>query len=205
MKKIYSKGFTIIEMLIASMVFTTVLLLCMDGITRIAKLYIKNASISRTNEFTKSLIEDLSQQIRYGSSLPKIISPATSTDPWLLCISGYAYRIQINVKAASSVQKKSDPTCSLYSSVANFSDVDSVAPPAARILVFSVSNTGKVWDLNMRVALGDDDLMQDDTGKSPATSGVNLSNVKCKSGSSGGEFCAVIPLSTTVTRRMSGL
>ena len=66
---------------------------------------------------------------------------------------------------------------------------------------FSVG-TSSPYSIKIRVALGEDDLLQDNSGKAPSVTGVTLSEIKCKPGISGSEFCAVIDLTTTVTRRM---
>lgn len=198
MKKLNNKAFTIIELLIASMVFTSVLLLCMEGITRIAKAYIKNASISRTSEFIKSFSEEISQQIKYGSSLPLIYQESDLATR--ICLGGSAYRVELNNPSDGSVKKKSDPNCSLYKTTSPdfFGDADNLAPSGMRVLKFGVNNSvDNIWDINIRVALGDNDLL-DETAKT-----ADFANSKCKLGISGSEYCAVLELSNTVNRRMA--
>jgi len=196
MKKLKPKGFTIIELLIASLVFTTLLLLCMDGITRIAKVYVKNASIARTNEFAKSFMEEISQQIKFGST---IFTPVVNGNETRLCLGGNAYSIRLNTKPGG-VRKLADPTCTTYSTL-DFTSSESVSPNNIRVMDFSVG-TSSPYSIKIRVALGEDDLLQDNSGKAPSVTGVTLSEIKCKPGISGSEFCAVIDLTTTVTRRM---
>lgn len=200
MRKIKNSGFTIVELLIASMVFTTILLLCMDGITRIAKVYIKNSSISKTNEFTKSFIEDVAQQIKYGSTF---YQPLGTSSDVRLCINGYAYSVRTNQKPGA-VRRRADPTCSSYSQTDYFNNIsltETVSPEYIRIMKFSVGNTSP-YSISMRVVLGDNDLLQDGSGKSMSDPNKDLATIQCKPSISGSEFCAVIELSTTATRRV---
>lgn len=209
MKKITNKGFTIIELLIATMVFTTVLILCMEGITRIAKVYVKNASISRTNEFTKSLMEEIANQIKYGATIPGVANPSPAASPWYLCVSGNSYQVNLNTLGTGSVRKITGSGCLNYTQSNLYTSSADIAPADVRILDFSVTEnaTSKTWNINMRVALGADDLIVDASGAtlSGASTYDNFKSATCKSGIAGSEYCAVIPLSTTVTRRMSGL
>lgn len=208
MKKLGKKGFTIIEVLIASMVFTTVLLLCMEGITRIAKVYIKNASISKTNEFAKAFTEEITQQIKYGSSVPVYFKNSNNR---LICVGGMAYVVKINRKIDDNqdVKKRRDDGCNNFKDNGFFDDPEavSIAPPRSRILIFDfeeyVNNEIPVkYKLDIRIALGDGDLMVDNSGKNANEDDVILDQLKCKSGIAGSEFCSVITLTTVATRRI---
>lgn len=205
MKKINNKGLTIIELLIASMVFTTVLFLCVEGITRIAKVYVKNTSISRTNEFAKSFIGDVASQIKYGSTPPLITINVPTIN---LCSAGKAYLIKLNQKANNSILVKQDTNCSNYNNVTYFdSGASALTPLSARVLDFSVkeNNVTSSWNISIRVAIGDDSLLVAEDGSAISTSSLydKYSKAKCKSGLPGSEFCAVIALNTSVTRRMN--
>lgn len=207
MKKITNKGFTVVEVLIASLVFTTLLLLCMEGITRIAKVYVKNSSITKANEFSKSFIGDITQQIRYGAE-PKF----TPGNPSFLCVSDTSYKISLNGSDGDSpstdaLLKKSYTGCdSGYTGLDFNVDSQKIAPSNIRILKFNLANTGTpitpVWNIDMRVALGAKDLLVDSTNKVLTDSTANYSEAVCRGGIAGSEFCAVISISTSATRRM---
>ena len=204
MKKLSNKGFTIIELLIATMVFTSVLLLCMEGITRIARVYVKNVSISRANDFSKSFMNDIAGQIKFGSHAP---TQSISGNTIYVCSGGKVFRIILNDKNVTAVKKKPLNTCTVGGySVANFfDDADNLAPSSMRVLDFSLTNSGQGWDIKMRVAIGDNDLLVDGIGKDLTATTVysDFKTATCKGGIRGSEFCAVIPLSTSVTRRMN--
>jgi type II secretory pathway pseudopilin PulG len=204
MKKLNKKAFTIVELLIASMVFTAVLMLCMEGITRIAKAYTKNASISKSSEFIKSLTEEITQQVKYGSSVPSV-SNTEGANITRICVGGNAYRVVLNSKSTDAVKKKQDTNCSSYAVTSPdfFQGADNLAPSGMRVLNFGISSAdNKVWQVDMRIALGDNDLLEDSSGVPLTNPSANFKTAKCRSGA-GGEYCAAMSLSTTVIRRMA--
>jgi prepilin-type N-terminal cleavage/methylation domain-containing protein len=214
MKKISDKGFTVIEVLIASLVFTTLLLLSMEGITRIAKVYVKNSSITKANEFSKSFIGDIAQQIKYGVE-PKF----TSGNPSFLCVSDSGYKIELNKTQEEDlgpipinpIVKIQDPGCTLYANASNYTGASynpvNISPVNIRILSFNIIKntvgTTPVWTIDMRVALGAKDLLRDSANKILADDPTaNYSEAVCRGGIAGSEFCSVISISTSITRRM---
>lgn len=208
MKKITNKGFTIVEVLIASLVFSALLLLCMEGIVRIAKVYVKNSSINQANEFSKSFSGDITQQIKYGAE-PKF----TPGNPSFLCVSDSGYKIEFNKSQEDSAQnpvvKIEDVGCTLYNNSSNYSvgayNPVNIAPNNIRILKFNLTNTGltnPVWVVNMRVAIGAKDLLVDSSNKPLTDPSSDPTEALCKPGIAGSEFCAVIGISTAATRRM---
>lgn len=201
MKKLTQKGFTIIELMIASLVFTSLLLLCLEGITRVAKVYVKNSSISRTNEFVRTLSEDISQQIKYGLSEPSI---GGSAGVKYFCGGGYAYRIALNTNT-SAIKRDINSTCADYTNDTSYNDAETISPAQLRVLVFSITNTppSLAWEVKIRASIGDPDLLKDSAGKYLTDANPDFTTVKCIPNLAGSEYCAVIELTTVVTRRLS--
>jgi prepilin-type N-terminal cleavage/methylation domain-containing protein len=71
MKKNYylksQKGFTIIELMISTIIFSLVLLGATAAIVQIGKQYYKGVTISRTQEVARSTVEEISQSLQYTS------------------------------------------------------------------------------------------------------------------------------------------
>lgn len=208
MKKLTNKGYTIIELLIASLVFTTILLLCLEGITRLGKLYVKNISTSRTNQFIKSLSDEVTNQIKFGASKPEIIS--TNTDnSYRFCISNKAYKIVFNTRNDSVLRKVSNGCSSIEFSDSNFfvTNSENLGPPGMRVLDFSINQPdpgNSLWFMNIKVALGDNDLLIDSDGNelNDTTPYEKYKEARCRSGISGGEFCSVLGISSSAMRRL---
>jgi len=205
MKKLTQKGFTIIELMIASLVFTSLLLLCLEGITRVAKVYVKNSSISRTNEFVRTLSEDISQQIKFGASNPRF--NGTSPTIKYLCSGGYAYQITLNTpnRPIKRIEKSScdnfdNPVITIYSDSSEIK-----TPDQLRVLKFDISEpSSAIWKVNIKVSLGEPDLLRDSESLKPLTDSTAVfSNGQCIPNLAGSEYCAVIELTTFSTRRLN--
>jgi prepilin-type N-terminal cleavage/methylation domain-containing protein len=60
------KGFTIVELMIATIIFSLVLLSAMAALVQIGKLYYKGISNARTQELTRNVIAEISQGIQFS-------------------------------------------------------------------------------------------------------------------------------------------
>lgn len=59
-------GFTLVELMIATAVFSTVLLLCTYGLLEIGRSYYKGATISRTQETARLIMDDVVEAIQFN-------------------------------------------------------------------------------------------------------------------------------------------
>lgn len=76
------KGFTIIELLVATVVFSVVLLVALTGFLEMSRIFYSGVTITRTQDTTKQIVDDISSQIKVASS----ISNGLQTSP-----KGYKY------------------------------------------------------------------------------------------------------------------
>src|SRR3990167_1480215 len=74
MKKIqqyqYQKnsGFTIIELIFATTIFSVILLVCLGAFIQIGRLFYKGVNIAHTQEAARSLLTDISDDLRLSKS-----------------------------------------------------------------------------------------------------------------------------------------
>lgn len=66
------KGFTIIELMISTVVFSLVLLAASAAITQVGKKYARGVTFARTNEVSRSIVEDISQSLQFTSQSVKV-------------------------------------------------------------------------------------------------------------------------------------
>ncbi len=66
-KKKDQNGFTILEMMIATGVFSVVLLLCATAIVQVGRLFYKGVIIDRTQLAARTAIDDVSGSIQFGA------------------------------------------------------------------------------------------------------------------------------------------
>jgi prepilin-type N-terminal cleavage/methylation domain-containing protein len=74
------KGFTIVELMISTVVFSTVLVLCLTGMVQVSRAYYKGITNSRTQEAGRLLLDEISQSIKLsGTSIS--VRPAVNAGP----------------------------------------------------------------------------------------------------------------------------
>lgn len=66
--KANQKGFTIIELIIATTVFSVVLLLCTFGLMQIGNVYYRGITSTRTQNVTRNIIDMVSQDIELSDN-----------------------------------------------------------------------------------------------------------------------------------------
>lgn len=202
MKRMNSKGFTIIEMLIATVVFAMTLLIITTAIIQFGKIYYKGTIQARTQQTVRTALEDVSQSIQFGSQDPT----GPFTDPsgaQYYCVGNHRYTYiitaagtQLGTGAGQSphIFVSDDPIgCSgAFPSMAS-----QPLPTGARELLgermqltnFQITKIGTdLFQVTVAVAYGSSTDLEPDKRA-------------CKALNIGGQFCAVSQLTTMVQKR----
>lgn len=199
------RGFTILELLIATSVLAVVLLMATVIITSIGKLYYKGIINTQTQTATRAIVSDVSQDIQLGSNDPttgisKTVSPLTFHAE---CIGSVRYTYVLGVQLKGALQHvlwrdTADAKCNAVDLTSTtLSGGTELVPGNARLTQFSISQSPtnlSLFEITVGVAYGDDDLI------TTPTSGPN---VTCKI-TTGSQFCATDTLATSVIRRIVG-
>lgn len=206
-----SQGFTIIELMVATAVFSVVLLVVTGGILQITRLYQKGVTAANTQTITRSVTDTISQAIQFsgGDIVPTTTGAATPTSPKVFCIGNtrftYALGWQLvdgtpdtNLhQSPHALVQDNYPGCS--SSTAQPLNVSGVSgrellAPNMRLSKLTVTQIGNdLYRIEVRVVYGDDDLLQDPKDGTTTT---------CINESAGTQFCSISELSTVVTKRV---
>lgn len=201
-----NQGFTIIELLIATLVFSTILLLVTYGVIRISRLYYRGVITSRTQQTARSVIDEISQTIQFSGVTPsETPAPNTGIDQ-AFCLNGkrYSYRLgrQLRDSLGNHVLVVDTPPCSASPAPSSqdlggaslTADSKELLGPFMRLSKLSVTNAGAdLWKVTVKVTYGDDDLLTDSTDP----------DTVCNLAVKGSEFCATSELTTTVQRRLN--
>jgi prepilin-type N-terminal cleavage/methylation domain-containing protein len=97
-----ASGFTIIELLVATTIFSIVLVVIVASFLQIGRMFYKGVSINNTNEAARSLVDDIANDVRFSKAAtfgdPK--ADPTVTNKWFFCIGQhrYTYRLGVQVK-----------------------------------------------------------------------------------------------------------
>lgn len=216
-KSMNQKGFTIVELMIATLVFSLVLLVCAFAIMHVGRMYYKGMIMNRAQDTSRKVIDDVSQAIQFGgisgetrqffrsnSTVYGTGEAAVQVDS--LCLGVVRYSFSTEKSRGSSEGQiphvlwkdrvnPADAECM----PADITKADLNTPQGAELLgenmrlpIFTVSEDNGNWSLSMRLSYGDDPLLfEDDTNY-----GV------CKGALSGGQFCAVSQFNTVVHKRL---
>ena len=218
MKK--SKGFTIIELMFATVVFSVVLLICSFALLQIGRTYYKGVTASKTQENSRSVIDEISRGIQFsGSSIAPTIGGSS-----VFCIGDQRYSYKLNQQVEDNspfsthqgyhaLVVDSFPGCN---SGTPSQDLNSNSISGRELLgqhmrlnklsVTQVTDQTNLYNISIRVVYGDDDLLCSPSANdcSSSTTSTNLENtdITCKSIRAGTQFCAVSELNTVVQKRL---
>jgi prepilin-type N-terminal cleavage/methylation domain-containing protein len=231
MKRTNQKGFTIIELLIATVVFSIVLLMLAGAIIQIGRLYTKGLTGAHTQQATRNLVNGIASSIQLTSGSIKMdITAPGGSNSLGVCIGSlrYSYMVGQQVKSQSSTPVHG---VMLDETPGGCTEAQTVDDPAAvltgnellgdnmRLAYLEVSSSdGKSYVVDARVVYDggnggtDSDLLCDGTVDHSCTDGTSKMSpgdiassgqkVRCKDIQSGAQFCFATEIKTTVERRI---
>jgi len=206
-----NKGFTIIELLVATTVFAVVLLAITYGLLQIGRTYYKGITTSKTQQTARNIMDDISRNIQFSSAPPNISAATTSGGVGRVCIGDIRYTYILDRQLVDSspnsdqslhvLVKDSSPGCTSnrnLSSAVTGTDQELMDPSMrlSKLSVQSVGSTNNLWKIDITVLSGERDLLQDSS--SPADGIMD----KCADVRNGTQFCAGATLSTVVQQRL---
>lgn len=216
MKK-HQAGFTILELIIATAVFSMILLLASNAIIQIGRLYYKGLTSTRTQEASRLISEDVTRalQLSRKGDIQESGDKTNLDSLRAICIGDSRYSFildkQVGTDTAHALWIDQTPSSGCPAadlSNPNLSGGRELLSENMRLLEFRVvrSDTAGTYTVNTTVAYGDSDLLNyyDQTGNIREVSDENgLAEGLCRTGIAGSNFCAVSGLDTVVKRRIN--
>lgn len=211
------KGFTIIELMFATVAFSVVLLGATIATTQIGRLYYKAVITSRTQQTARMIIETVSQPVQFGGINIRQSSPAVQTISGVptgaICAGNKRYTYGINAQVDPSVtgytadhkakhamyedQLSTDSTpCTPLDLTQNLSGGKDLVPPNMRLSRFDVTPPAPgtdIWGFDLVLIYGIDDLLVPN-GSAPTG---------CTGAPEGSQWCATATLMTKVFKRVN--
>lgn len=203
MKTSKQAGFTIIELLIATTILSVILLLVAGVLTGIGGLYYKGLNLSRTQQNSRVIIDDISQQLQYTDSLP---NPGTSS-PYgypeqYICIGTIRYVYVLNKQIGDGANQFahvliretgkncSDPLPDLRVATLTANQSEMIAANS-RLYMLNVNALATPYTIEVGTAYGEDDALMPDGSR-------------CKGSGAGGgdQYCATSHLTTRALKRV---
>lgn len=202
-------GFTIVELMIASVVFSVVLLLCTVGIIQISRTYYKGITTTKTEQTARSVLDRISQSIQFsGGTVTQTPSPDATRDQYF-CINNELYSYHLGQELIDGPNYNhalvvTNAACSGAQSLGTRSTPtgQELLSPNMRLAKLSVKSLGNnnLYRVTVRVVYGDDDLLLDQLAANGSAGNDGVLDT-CKGATAGAQFCAVSELSTVVQKR----
>lgn len=196
-------GFTILELIIATAVFSVVLLILTYGILQIGRTYYRGITSSRTQNVARAISDEIVQNLQFGLNDSNINASSFSVGSGgYFCINSKKYSGILGVKKVSTNHVfVSGQNCTLSPSAAISAPFvlssgerellsDGMVLQKLSIVKISPQN----YEVTVRVASGDPDMFETEN----YLNGTTPTN--CKSGTAS-QFCAVSELVTTARIR----
>jgi prepilin-type N-terminal cleavage/methylation domain-containing protein len=234
MKKIRTsqQGFTIVELMIATVVFSLVLVTITYGVLHFTSEYYKGVNSSTTQDTARSVMDTISQSIQFSGETAVAPSvDADNNDRGYFCVGSQVFVYTLGVQYMGSVSPTTpglyvmSGTCpsSKPATLANGQELLDSHMRLAELSVLPVTGVAQAYTVSIRLAYssgGDPAHDGDDLLCSPSTStgatacstpfkpGTELSSdyihsdLICRS-QIGSQFCAVSGLSSTVVQRVA--
>lgn len=217
-----NQGFTMVELMIATAVFSTVLLVTSVGVIGIGRTYYKSLTSSRVHEAARLLMGDVASSLQFSDtkSIDSQMVDPDGTDVVVRCFGSDRFRYFINQPVDATNhgiyrdKRPSQSTCNgcnpagldhtghcIHPGV--FKGGQELLGSNMRVLQFDVSGSNP-FNIKIRIAYGDNDLLTtyDDNGNLLPPPQDDPTAALCKSNITGTNFCAVSALETTVTSRV---
>ena len=202
-----TEGFTIIELLVATAVFATVLIVVTTGILQFSRVYYRGVTEANTQTAARTVVDLISQSIQFNggavSNTPGAVVAGNSYD---FCVGSSEYSYRPGYKLVDKTPGTNETNHSLVvrqvsgcTGPTGGQDLSSASvtgrellSPNMRLANVTVTNvSGDLYKVQVRVVFGDDDLLNNPT----------TATASCK-GNAGSQFCAVSELSTMVVKRV---
>ena len=199
----HSAGFTIIELLISTIVFGVVLLVVATAILQFTRVYYKGITESNVQETARTIADDIAQGIQFNGGTVTNTPPGPATGVfYAFCIGDrqYSYQVghQLTDGTPTATQKRhvlvnaSVAGCTSSTPAQSMNGREMLAP-SMRLARMEVTSVGtNLYRVSVRVVYGDDDLLDN-----PTTSAATCKNIRA-----GTQFCAVSDITTTVVKRV---
>jgi prepilin-type N-terminal cleavage/methylation domain-containing protein len=196
------RGFTIVELMVATAVFSMVLLVLTAGVLDFTHQYYKGITSNNTQNVARTIANQVAQDLQFSAG-------GYSAGPGYFCTANNVYSYTLGAEVGSGtdglVVAPSGASCTPPGTPTNLlnsvTGARELLSPKMRLAALSITNpTGNLYTVSVKVIYGDNDLLTPvpDGHTDWATAGPSI---QC-SGTTGDDFCATSELTTTVDQRV---
>jgi prepilin-type N-terminal cleavage/methylation domain-containing protein len=204
-KQAAQRGFTIIELLIATAIFSLVLVVFLTAFIKIGNMFYKGVSITNTQEIARTITDDISNDIRFSGTAPTVF-PADAAGHGYFCIGQHRYQYNLG----QQVGVGGTPFGLLREDIP--SGACSLATPGQRPLellgdrmqlnsINVDSCPNGLCSMSILVVFygSDNSVLVSPSGSSPA---YKAADATCSSGSLSSQYCATASYKSTISQKI---
>jgi prepilin-type N-terminal cleavage/methylation domain-containing protein len=204
------RGFTVIELMVATAVFGFVLLIIATGILQLSRLYYKGLTETKVQTTTRTLVDTIAQAIQFSGANVTVtpVGAVAGATTWTFCIGNQQYAYKLGQQLVDSTPAANQSRRVLMVRDLAGCTASSGAPamdgsaagrellaPGMRLARLEVKQlSGSYYTVSARVVFGDDAVLS--TPPTATTAG-------CRNGvRAGTQFCAVSDITAGITKRV---
>ena len=215
------KGFTIIELLIATSVFAVVLLIATAGVVFVSKSFIKGDVEAQTQDTARSILLQISQDIQFS----KLSTINVNTGGQYYCIGNHVYVFKLNAEVSNRsgsgytphallVFDANCPSSPLSSRAVGYvndlnlpngggNSANELLAQNLRLGQLCIQNIGADrYSVTVTLAYGDQSVINVTAKNCPSLTPPSGYSYSCVGSEFGGQFCAYSTLTTSIISRI---
>lgn len=195
------KGFTLVELLIATAVFSLVLVVFLSAFIRISQLFYKGVTMTAAQESARNVVQDIADDLQFFQQQP--VAPAGAN---YFCIGSHRYSWNLGVQVASGtygVAREQIPssTCPSTTSqpvpvgTSNYEELLDPGMQVNKLSLSSCTNGQCVISIHLVSYGSDNSVLISPSGLTPA---YQANDAVCSGPATSSEFCATADYQSTV-------
>ncbi|MCA9342583.1 prepilin-type N-terminal cleavage/methylation domain-containing protein [Candidatus Saccharibacteria bacterium] len=204
-KNLNNKGYTIVELLVATAVFSTVIITVSVMLVQISRMYYKGTVLSKTQNSAREITEDISNSLKFGSSAVRGDMPIPANATGSFCIGSIRYKYSIigvlpvaPTTSALSREKLNNPNADCSVPGSDSKDMLDDNMRINTLYVSRVTGSSGLYRIIVDIVYGEDELLT--SLGSDAETGHNLQS--CDGQVAGSQWCARSRYETFVSTRL---
>ncbi len=200
------EGFTIIELLIASAVFSVVLVMLVAAFIQIGRIFYKGVNMSSTQDATRTILQDIGNDIIFAQNTPPNFT-ASSTGSGSFCVGAHRYSYflgnQVSSASPAGVYRETLGGCpTLAQQPVNLSSANQLLGSGMQLNEIDISCAVSRCTTHLHVVFygagGTTGLFGSTSGYNPA---YQAKDAQCTGALTSSQYCATADFESTVLQR----
>lgn len=204
-----SRGFTIIELMIATLIFSIILLICLAAFLQVGRLFYKGVNLSLTQDDTRDIMSSISNDIRFSKNSPITNNMGTPNGYFCIGMHRYKYMLGNHLYLGSEnlsnnyglVREDISAGCPSPTVPGSGSNPTEMLGNSMQLNDLGVSCANTQCNVSVRVVFYGDDNSVFESPSHPGytpSQALTAPDARCTGALSGSQYCATADFTSTV-------